>query len=361
MSISRRSFIRTSLFATSVTPIWYATRCTPERKLGVAILGLGNYATNQVAPALMHTQNCQLKGIVTGSPDKVETWKSKYNIPAGNIYNYENFDRIKANSDIDIVYVVTPNALHRDFTIRAAQAGKHVICEKPMEISSARCKEMIMACEKAGVQLQIGYRCQYDPYHRELIRFVQENEYGKAKVIETGFSFYGVNSSNWRFTDASLSGGGPLMDIGVYCIQACRYTLGLDPISVTAQKYKTIMDKLPGMEETITWQFEFDSGVIANCTSSYVARHNRFHISTEKGWADLSPAFSYSLEPGWINGTQMTKVDHNQQAAQMDAFAQNIMDSTPVLASGDEGWRDMVIIEAIYRAAETGEKVVIKY
>ena len=332
-----------------------------KKKLGVALLGLGNYATNRLAPALQATTHCELIGIVTGSPEKIPVWKEKYGISDDHVYSYDTFDSIKNDDAIDIVYVVTPNALHKEFVERAAAAGKHVICEKPMEISSQRCRDMIEACKKAGVLLQIGYRCKYDPYHQELIRLGREEVLGKIKLVESSFSFYGVHGDNWRFTDASLSGGGPLMDIGVYCIQGCRYATGLEPISVTAQTFKTIPDKMPGMEETISWQLEFPDQIMSNSTSSYVARNNQIRVSTEKGWYELSPAYGYATPHLFIQDDQKYFPEHIQQASQMDAFGLNIKDNTPVLADGEEGWKDMVIVESIYKAAQTGNKEKILF
>ena len=358
----RRTFIKTSskiaLAAPFMTSGLYSRMLPKENeKLGIALLGLGGYATGQLAPALQETEHCYLAGIVTGTSSKIPEWQQKYNIPDKNVYNYDNFDSIADNDAIDIVYVVTPNALHMPFTIRAAEAGKHVICEKPMEISSDRCRKMIAACEKANRKLQIGYRLRYEPHHKQIMDFAKNETYGKVKVIDTNFSFYGINGSNWRFTDASLSGGGPLMDIGIYSLDATRYASRLEPLSITAQSYKTIPDKLPGMEESIFWQMEFPEGIVANCGSSYVARSNYLRVSTEKGWYGIEPAFSYGGLKGQINGESMNIKNHNQQAAQMDAYAMNIRNDTPIVASAEQGLQDMIYIEAIYEAAETGKKV----
>jgi hypothetical protein len=139
-------------------------------KLGIALVGLGGYATGQLAPALQQTENCYLAGIVTGTPSKAEQWKTKYSIPAGNIYDYNSFDKIKDNPDIDIIYVVLPNSMHKEYVIRAAAAGKHVISEKPMAINVADCDAMIAACKKAGKTLSVGYRLHFEPYNLEMAR-----------------------------------------------------------------------------------------------------------------------------------------------------------------------------------------------
>lgn len=360
----RRTFIENSFKIAAATPflttnLFSMSLNNKKDELGIALLGLGNYATGQLAPALQETEHCYLAGIVTGTPSKIPDWQQKYEIPDENVYNYDNFDTIADNDAIDIVYVVTPNALHMPFTIRAAEAGKHVICEKPMEISSERCRKMIEACEKANRKLQIGYRLRYEPHHKQIIDFAKNATYGKVKVIDTNFSFYGVNGSNWRFTDASLSGGGPLMDIGIYCLEATRYGSRHEPHSVTAQSYKSMADKMPGMEESIFWQMEFPDGIVANCGSSYVARSNYVKVSTEEGRYAIEPAFSYGGLKGHINGESMNIKNHNQQAAQMDAFALNIRHDTPIVASAEEGLVDMVYVEAIYEAARTGEKVIL--
>ena len=148
----------------------YACDPQEDRPLGIALVGLGNYSANKLAPALQETRFCRLAGIVTGTPAKAEEWSRKYDIPKGNIYTYDTYDDIAGNPDIDIVYVVLPNGMHAEYSIRGAEAGKHVICEKPMANTVEECRQMIGACKAAGVKLQIGYRCQYDPHHREIMR-----------------------------------------------------------------------------------------------------------------------------------------------------------------------------------------------
>lgn len=332
-----------------------------EKPLGVALVGLGYYAIHKLAVGLQHTKYCKLTGLVTGTPEKAKKYGAEFKIPAQNIYNYDNFDNIKNNPDIDIVYVVLPNSMHAEYVIRAAKAGKHVICEKPFDVSAKKCAEAVKVCKDEGKLLQIGYRCQYDPYHQELMRLGQKQVMGDIKVIRTGHSFYGVHSKNWRFTDPVLAGGGPLMDVGVYCIQGCRYTMGLNPVAVEARTYKTFQDRMPNMEETIIWQMEFEGGAIANCTSSYVSRENFIHVSAENGNFGLEPCYGYSGAQGSARSYELNYPKRNQQAAQMDAFARNILDKTPVVASGEDGLIDMQIVEAIYKAAETKSRVEVKY
>src|SRR5579875_786765 len=197
-----------------------------QGKLGIALVGLGNYATNLLAPALQQTEYCYLAGIVTGTPSKIDAWKNKYNIPDKNIYNYQNFDTIKNNSDIDIVYVVLPNSMHAEYVIRAAQAAKHVICEKPMAITVNECEQMIAACKKADRQLSIGYRLHFEPYNLEMARLGTQKIYGSIKAMSAGFGFPIGDPNQWRLKKA-MAGGGPLVDVGIYCIQGFCYTTGM--------------------------------------------------------------------------------------------------------------------------------------
>ena len=172
-----------------------------KEKLGIALVGLGYYSTNLLAPALKETEHCYLAGIVTGTPSKIDEWQSKYAIPDKNIYNYQNFDSIKDNPEIDIVYVVLPNSMHAEFVIRAAEAGKHVVCEKPMAMNVKECNEMIAACEKSGKKLSIGYRLHFDPYHLEMMRLGTKKIYGNIKKMSAGFGILPDDPEQWRHHD----------------------------------------------------------------------------------------------------------------------------------------------------------------
>lgn len=360
--ISRRAFVKKSALGLSAAALASATYPfnwkKEEKKLGIALVGLGNYSANKLAPAFEHTKYCRLAGIVTGTPAKEKQWMEQYGIPQANVYNYENFDSIAKNPDIDIVYVVLPNSMHADYVIRAARAGKHVICEKPFDVSVKKAAAAVEACEKAGVLLQIGYRCQYDPYHLELMRVGREKVLGDIKVVRAELSFYGVNSQNWRFTDRALAGGGALMDVGVYAIQGARYATGMEPVSVSATGFRTFPNKMDGMEETMLFMLKFPGDVSAQLAGSYVARNDFIEISAEQGNYGLKPAFGYAPAQGHIKNEAMDFPHHNQQAVQMDAFARNVLDGTPVVASGEEGLQDMRIIEAIYKSARKNGKMV---
>lgn len=370
---SRRSFVKSlglGIGSTALLPTFtafenpsIANRSGYEgKKLNIALCGLGRYA-NILARSFADSEYCNLAGIITGTPSKAVAWKKRFAIPDGNSYNYENFDTIKDNPEIDLVYVVLPNGMHKEYTIRAAKAGKHVIVEKPMAITEQDCQEMIDACKNAGVQLAVGYRLHYEPNHIEIMRLGQEKILGQVRLIEVslGYDISGIDRNDWHLKKA-LSGGGPLMNLGVYCVQASRYTLGEEPSAVTAQFGPiTRPDIYTEVEESITWQLQFPSGAVATSTSTNSTGVDRFFASADNGFFELSPAVSYGPFRGRSSAGEFDFPVINQQAAQMDGIAKEILEGRmlPEHISGVEGRKDMKVLEAIYKAAETERKVVL--
>jgi predicted dehydrogenase len=362
----RRTFLKNLSIGTGslLFPKIALGHTSETKKIGVALVGLGNYATHQLAPALLQTQRCRLAGIVTGSPEKAEKWKQDYNIPAANVYNYQTFDRIKDNPDIDVVYVVLPNALHAEYSIRAAQAGKHVICEKPMALNPTECKAIIDACQTAGVKLSVGYRLYFEPHHLEMRRLGMQQVYGGVKMIESSLGFSMANPKSWRL-DAALGGGGAIMDLGVYCIQGARRTVGELPVSVTAQGYVRNRELFRGIYEMMTFQLAFPGGAVANATTTYTSYVDRLHATTDWRWFGLNPCYNATGAKGEVfDGNIMPltfETPAYQQIAQMDAFAESILDNKPVTASGEEGLIDLRIIEAIKQAADSERSVSLRW
>ena len=328
------------------------------KKLRIALVGLGNYSTYELAPALMEAQNCELGGIVTGTPEKAVKWQERYKLPDKNIYNYGNFDSIANNDAIDIVYVVLPNSMHHEYTIRAAKAGKHVFCEKPMAISVKECHEMIDACRKSGVRLFIGYRLHFDPYHQAAMKF-RTSEAGRLQSVDSAFAFRIGDPAQWRLKK-SLAGGGSVMDLGVYCIQASRYCTGAEPISVTAVEEKTDPVKFAQVEETMRMKLEFPGGMTATAMCSYNRNANYLKLTSEQDRFELDSAFSYGGISGQTKNGKLSFPPFNQQAAQMDGFSKCITEGLPSDADGEEGLKDMRVIEAIYRSAVAGTKAAVK-
>lgn len=362
-ALNRRTFIKGLTAVSALVPLISATSVTPKyagKKIKVALVGLGRYA-EYMAAQMKDCEFCEFAGLVTGSPAKAESWGKEYNIPLKNRYNYQNFDQIKDNPDIDLVYIILPNSMHKEYAIRAAKAKKHVLVEKPMALNAADCLEMIKVCKDNKVQLAMGYRLHFEPYNMEMMRLGQKEVFGKVRVIEASLGYFAGEKGEWRL-NKKLAGGGPLMNLGVYCVQAGRYITGEEPIAVTAQFGPVLRKELfTEVEESITWQMEFPSGAVCTSTSTLSAGIDRLYASAENGRFELSPAISYGPFRGRTHEKEMDFPQINQQAAQMDAISKVLLENKimPEHISGLEGWKDMKVIDAIYKAAETGKKVKI--
>jgi predicted dehydrogenase len=363
--MNRRSFVVRTASVVGGMVVWgdrpggLLARSRPA-PLGVALVGLGNLSTNQLAPALQKTTNCRLAGIVTGTPAKAVRWKAQYGIPDRSVYSYETMGRMADNDDIDIAYIVTPNGLHGEHTIAALRAGKHVLCEKPMEVSVERCEAMVAEAKAAGRQLAIAYRCQFDPHHLELVRLAREGSLGAVKMIEAGFGYSIGDPNQWRL-DRELAGGGPLMDVGIYALQSTRMITGEEPTRVSALTTVTDPVKFHEVEESMTFQLGFPGGVLADCRTSYRVRGmNRVTAFAERGSFGMDPAYSYGGNRGWRSDGQPLEFEEiDMFAAELDDFATCIMEETPTKVPGEEGLRDVSIMMAAYEAARTGRTVTL--
>ncbi len=329
--------------------------------LRVAIMGLGSYGT-RVADAMRSCKSAKLVGVISGTPSKITDWQVRYKIPEKNCYNYENFDRIKDNPDIDAVYVITPNGLHREQVIRVARAGKHVICEKPMAVNAQEGREMVEACKQAKVRLLVGYRMHFEPNTLEVIKMRNEGAFGKVLFFQ-GLSGFRIGDPNqWRL-DKKLSGGGAMMDIGIYSVNGARYMIGEEPVWVTAQETKTDPIKFKeGIDETIQFQFGFPGGAVASCLSTYSLNNlDRFFLDGEKGFAEMQPSTGYGPIKGRTHAGELPHPHVTHQTIQMDEMSAIILqDKQPeVPVDGEEGVKDLKIIDAIYQAAKTGEKIML--
>jgi predicted dehydrogenase len=369
---SRRQFLQKITLSSAAVPFlrWNeaetelpkAKHAHDDKTLRVAIMGLGSYG-NRVAEAMQSCKRAKITGVISGTPSKIKDWQGKYNIPDKNCYNYENFDQVKTNADIDAVYVITPNALHHDQAIRVAKAGKHVICEKPMAINAKKGQEMVDACRNAKVKLLVGYRMHFEPKTLEVIRMRKEGELGKILFFQglTGFTI--GDPTQWRL-NKQLSGGGSLMDIGIYSVNGSRYMVGEEPIWVTAQETKTNPEKFKGgVDETIQFELGFPSGAVASCLSTYNMSYlDRFFLSAEKGFAELYPATGYGPINGRTNKGELTQPHITHQTVQMDEMAAIILDGKqPIVpVDGEEGVRDLKIMDAIYEAVKKGKRVALK-
>lgn len=364
---SRRDFLEKLTVSAISLPIFYspakmfAGSTEPYKGpiLRVAIMGLGSYG-NRVAKAMESCERAKLVGLISGTPSKVVDWRAKYDIPQKNCYNYDNFDQIRNNPDIDAVYVITPNGLHKEQVIRVAKAGKHVICEKPMGINAIEGQEMVDACKAANVKLMVGYRMHYEPKTVEVIRMRKAGEFGKLKFFQGLSGFTIGDPTQWRL-NKKLAGGGAMMDIGIYSINGARYMLGEEPIWVTAQETKTDPVKFKeGVDETIQFQMGFPSGATASCLSTYAMSHlDRFFLNGEKGYAEMQPSTGYGPIKGRTHLGELTQPHITHQTLQMDGIAQLIFEGIqPIVPiDGEEGVKDLKIIDAIYKTAKTGKRV----
>jgi predicted dehydrogenase len=334
----------------------------PGKKLGWAVVGLGSLAINQILPAFAKCEKSKVVALVSGHPDKANKLALRYNVNPKNIYNYQNYDSLKDNPEVDIIYIVLPNSMHAEYTIRGAQAGKHVLSEKPMATSSADCQAMIDAAKKANRKLMVAYRCRYEPFNQEMIRMARSKEFGPIKVIIADHGFNIGDPSQWRLNQ-KLAGGGCLMDIGIYSLQAARYITGEEPTEVTAQTYTNANDpRFKEVEETINFQLRFPSGVLANCTSSYgYNNQNHYRVVCSDGWFELEPATSYTglqmriHRKNTLEEPQLPVRDHF--TLEMDHLSDCVMNGKEPLTPGEEGLRDMKIMTAIYESAKTNKTV----
>lgn len=366
---TRRKFIEKLSLTTVGLPLLtspvnlFATSCENYDGpiLKVAIMGLGSYGT-RVAEAIQTCTRAKLVGVISGTPSKVEKWKAKYSIPEKNCYNYENFDDIKDNPDIDAVYIITPNGLHKEQTLRVAKTGKHVICEKPMGINAQEGQAMVDACKAANVKLLIGYRMHFEPKTTAVIKMRMDGEFGQPKFFQGQSGFTIGDPTQWRL-NKELSGGGAMMDIGIYSINGARYMLGEEPIWITAQETKTDPIKFKeGIDETIQFQMGFPSGAVANCLSTYAMNNlDRFYMTGSDGFVEMKPSTGYGPIEGRTHKGPLPQPHVTHQTLQMDGMAALIFEGVqPIVpVDGEEGVKDMKIIDAIFLAAKTGEKVTL--
>jgi predicted dehydrogenase len=332
----------------------------PGKKMGWAIVGLGNLAIHQILPAFAQCEKSQVVALVSGHPDKANKLALRYGINPKSIYNYENYDSIRDNPEVDIIYIVLPNGMHAEYTIRGLQAGKHVLSEKPMARTPAECQSMIDAARKADRKLMVAYRCRYEPFNQEMIRMARERTIGAVNIIQADAGFDIGDPSQWRL-NKKLAGGGPLMDIGIYALQAARYISGEEPTEVNAMMYTTPGDvRFKEVEESISFQLRFPSGILANCSSSYgCAWHSHFRALAPKGYFELDPAISYTGQRMRVNQDnqvrEMSIDPRDHFASEMEHMSDCVMKDKTPLTPGEEGLRDLKIMMAIYEAAASGK------
>ncbi len=335
----------------------------PDERVGYAVVGLGRLALERVVPAFAQSKRSRLVALVSGSPDKAAAVARQYGLDARQTYGYRNYDELRHDARVQAVYIALPNALHAEYTIRGAQAGKHVFCEKPMATTAGDCRAMIDACRAADRKLMIGYRMQYEPYNREVIRAARGGELGALKCFIAD-NQQGVGlPAQWRLK-RDLAGGGSLVDLGIYCLNAARYVTGEEPVEIAARTWSTPHDpRFAEVEEGVAFQLAFPSGVIATCTCSYGSHSlQRYTIAGADGWMEMNPSFHYSglrLRNARARGdsslvTEIAFEEKNQFARELDHFSDCVQHNLRPHTPGEEGLQDVSLIEQIYAAARAG-------
>ncbi|MBB6145748.1 putative dehydrogenase [Silvibacterium bohemicum] len=362
MRFSRREFSRLAGVASlsSLLPSrWSSAQAQSTGGQGIrwCIVGLGRISMDHFMPAVKLGNSGHITALVSGHRDKAEKQAAIYGVPSNAIYSYDNFDAIAQNKEIDAVYIALPNSMHAEYTIRAAKAGKHALCEKPMATSVADSKAMIEACKSAGKKLMIAYRCHYEPVNLKAVEIIRSGALGTIQAIESDFGF-NIPAGEWRI-DRKLSGGGPLMDVGIYSLNACRYLTGEEPQEISA--YSSVIDhdgRFKNVEENVSWTMKFPSGIVAACNTTYGASMDGFYrVHGAKGMLELNPAFGYSgiHMTGQIGREKIpdlvTAPDPAQFKAQADHFADCINQNKEPKTPGEEGLRDMELMSRIYQSA----------
>lgn len=341
----------------------------PEgKKLGYAVVGLGHLSLEELLPALQQCKKSRIAALVSGHPEKLKRTGLMYGVPASSQYSYENFDQIAENEEVDAVFIVLPNSMHLEYTVRSAKAKKHVLCEKPMAMNSDECREMIRVCRDHKVKLMIAYRVQYEPYNNYVKEQLSRGAIGNVKFVTAQNGQKSGNPDHWRYK-MKLSGGGALPDIGIYCINTTRFILGKEPVEVSAFQYSNPKDPcFKEVEEMVCWQMKFPNGIIAQCTTSYQAHTVKdYRVVGDQGWLHLKNAYAYKghqllhAKNEENNPVAEIDIDHvNQFAEEMDYFADCIINDQKPLTDGEEGLRDHLIMEAIFESARKNKPVTIR-
>ena len=338
----------------------------PDQRVGFAVVGLGHLALDQIIPAFGESKKARLAALVSGDRSKALAVARQHGLAEKNIYDYTTYDQLKDNPDVQVIYIVLPNGMHAEYTVRGAQAGKHILCEKPMANSAAECEQMIAACQKADRHLMIAYRIQYEPHHRLLQQWVRERKYGAVKVIEGANGQDQGDPNQWR-QNKKLAGGGALPDVGLYCLNTFRFLLGEEPEEVFAMSRQPTDDpRFKEVEDTMIFQLRFPGGVLCNAMTSYSThRTQRYRVNAEDGWFGMDPAFPYKgleMEASHAEG-KLEFRDHpklspqDQFALELDHMAGCVLDDKRPYTPGEEGLQDQRIMEALYESAATGKPV----
>jgi predicted dehydrogenase len=333
--------------------------------VGYAVLGLGWFAQCATLPAFRHSKKAKLVAVVSGDKSKARRLAKKFS--ASNAYTYEELPACFENRQVEAVYIATNNSSHARYAIEAANARRHVLCEKPMASSVDECSLMLEACRASGVRLMVAYRKYFDPAGLELKRMIGSGKLGRLKYIHTAFSLVcrpQGRARTWRL-DGTVEGGGPLADLGVYEVSTIRWLLGQEPLEASAYRWTTDSETFRKVEENIAFRLTFPEGIVVQATVSFGAAHASFlQVHGERGWAAWNPAFQWNKKRrlfGEIDGQPFDKkfpvID--ELARELDAFADAIRRQREPEPSGVQGMRDVAILAAIEQSAREGRVIPI--
>jgi predicted dehydrogenase len=329
-----------------------------QKKIRYAVVGLGHLAQVAVLPAFKNTSNSSLAAIVSGDSQKLKRLGQKYNLE--HVFSYDDYDG--ALTEVDAVYLVLPNHLHREYVVRAAEAGVHVLCEKPMAVTEEDCKAMIEAADANKVKLMIAYRLHFEEANLEAIRLLKIGKLGNPRIFDSAFSQQ-VADDNVRVTQPVEKGGGPVYDMGIYCINAARYLFQGEPTAVLASSANNGEKRFRGIDEMTSVVMHFPGERLASFTCSFGAADvSRYSVIGTKGSLTAEPAYDYSigLRHQLTIGEKTTTRSfprRDQFAAELIYFSECILKDREPEPSGWEGLADVRIVRAIYESARTGKAV----
>jgi len=333
------------------------------RKIRYAVVGLGYISQAAVLPAFAHARrNSQLTALVSDDPQKREELSKRYGVEL--VYDYDRYDECLASGEVDAVYIALPNHMHRDFAVRAAEAGKHILCEKPLAVTEEECDDMIQATERWGVRLMTAYRLHFDRANLEAIEIVRSGKLGEARVFDSVFTMQVKDEDNIRLNPPH-QGGGPVYDIGIYCINAARYLFRAEPSEVFAWTASLGDPRFAETPEVASAILRFPVERIAAFTCSFNgADAGWYQVVGTKGDLRVDPAYEYA-EPRkhqlTVDGktTRKTFPKRDQFAPELLYFSDCILKNREPEPSGEEGLQDVRIVEALYKSAKTGRAVRI--
>jgi predicted dehydrogenase len=337
------------------------------KRVGFAVVGLGSISQVAVLPAFAHSKKAKLVAVVSGDKKKAEKFARDFN--ASQACSYDEFSQCLENPQVDAIYIATPPGEHEKYAVAAAKAGKHVISEKPLAATVEQARNMVSTCRRNKVLFMTAYRKYFEPSSLTLKKMITSGELGRIDIIHTLFSElrpFGDNSSPWLFSK-KLCGGGPLTDLGVYCINTTRWLVNEDPIRASGISWVRDKRRYKDVEEGVAFRLDFKSGLVLQGTAAYSAAFSSFvHIHGKKGWAELGPAFAFEEERrlcGKVGGKWFDRTFKamDEFVLEIDEFSNCIKEGREPEPTGEQGLRDIIIIDAIYRAVKQRRPVAIKY